>query len=291
MNSYSFDFLLKKAEKYARDTIKATNEYLHTSTTEILKFTKTFLVEMNRSGIHGVAPSQKLCEAMLQTEITIDVRDFKLPYDPFVVRLPSNENNFTYGVVRLIDKEFHLFLMDNGIINLFNSISNPNDPLLQKDGPLWDGTLIKIPLDDNIENIFSTENIKKYMSSFHDVPDLVRLCINTILYLNTRKDEEITTRDIDDSIKRIRVIRPEIKIKEYGFIQEIKIKVKKVQVVESEASEDESAPRSPHWRRGHWRTQHFGKGNEKSKLIFIQPVFINPCLFKGDMKDTGAVYK
>lgn len=31
----------------------------------------------------------------------------------------------------------------------------------------------------------------------------------------------------------------------------------------------------PHLRRGHSRHQHYGQGNEKIKMIFIQPVFVN----------------
>ena len=47
----------------------------------------------------------------------------------------------------------------------------------------------------------------------------------------------------------------------------------------------------PHWRRGHWRNQHFGPGNLKLKMIFINPVLVRSDRAVGDLGDTQAQYQ
>ena len=36
-----------------------------------------------------------------------------------------------------------------------------------------------------------------------------------------------------------------------------------------------------HWRRGHWRVQRHGQARKDTKLIFIEPVLINPPTKEG----------
>ncbi len=47
----------------------------------------------------------------------------------------------------------------------------------------------------------------------------------------------------------------------------------------------------PHWRSGHWRNQHHGPGNQRTKLIFINPVLVRSDRAVGDLADSLAVYE
>lgn len=236
------------------------------------------LLEMGKIGIHGISPTPNMCRAMAHTEITINGDMFKLPFNPFIIKLPLNDYGFNHSIIRVIDNELKIMLLDDKLPLIY----------LAHVPKLWDAIICSFPLNGDLTNLFSNENICKYSSKVRDLSGLIKISVNTILYMNTKKPEEITERNVDDSIKKIRVVKPETKIKEYGFIQDITIRTKNIDVSEAGNSEIKM---SPHWRRGHWRTQHFGVGREKLKLIFIAPVFINPGLFKGDMSNTGANYK
>jgi hypothetical protein len=47
---------------------------------------------------------------------------------------------------------------------------------------------------------------------------------------------------------------------------------------------------SPHWRRGHWRHQHYGPGNGKVRLAFLQPQLIRKDRLVGNPADIETTY-
>ena len=263
----------------------------------------------NRTGIHGMAPSHDLCEMFKHTEITVGAEYFKLPYEIFVIKLSDNALNFDYVILNMGPNDEHLqfFFANKGFFNTIGGSATQHATYLTEFFPLAFHAKLKDMSDNlrilmdgkesDLENVFSTKVMKMNLQFdegheiFEDlVIDLIRISINCVLYLNSRKPEETVVRK-ETPAKNKPVLRPDIEMNEYGFVQQIKIKtVNKVYGEDGEAVPSGTIM-TPHWRRGHWRTQHHGEGNKLTKQVFIQPVFINPSYFKGDKSDTGVSYK
>lgn len=260
----------------------------------------------SRNGIHGMTPSHDLCEMFKNTDITVDAEYFKLPYQVFVIKLPDNAFNFHYVILNMSpnDEGLQLFFTGKGIFNVMSGNSSQHTNYLLVNFPLVYDLKIRNFLDtlghmmghegSKLESLFSSKYIKLNLKFdegheiFEDaVIDLIRISINSIFYLNSKKPEEIVVRK-EAPTKNKPVLRPDIEMNEYSLAQQIKIKKIDKQY---EKGEGKGSPVTPHWRRGHWRTQHHGQGNKEVKQIFIQPVYINLTYFKGDKADTGTSYE
>jgi len=107
---------------------------------------------------------------------------------------------------------------------------------------------------------------KKTKECFFNIGQLIRYFL--LVMLATKNADKTTVRNTLSSPKH----RVRKDAKHYYETTTIKIG----QITENyQLNGGSGGTKRPHMRRGHIRTQHYGKNNEETKRIFIQPVFVN----------------
>ena len=127
-----------------------------------------------------------------------------------------------------------------------------------------DGRLMGDPLSPQQVDIYRT---------------LITHFAKVLLYINSEQvvREQIKERsELEERIRKVKAGKRKKLERKFSRTYDRIVIGSKQQGLHVENSPSESRTTKTHWRRGHFRQQRYGEGYSKSKLIWIEPVLVNP---------------
>lgn len=254
------------------------------------------------TGQKSLLLSQALCEAFENTEVTVQFREYRQPYETMVVELPA-----TYAESKMVE----------GLADYPTCIAIHHDEaedILMLDLVLRNASasycLPYLPEDD-IDDCIQRLQLRNAPSGFDGETEnrrlvpFFRIALNAMLAMTYGTDgNKVTVTKLPRQTKKAIQKRAAGKDKFIAHRARLRLAAlptcfqfdQKIKAFDEQPPSPQSpstnsgSPKKPHWRKGHWRQQAVGQGRAERELRWIRPMLIRADRFGGDLKDTKTTY-
>lgn len=245
-------------------------------------------------------------EALINTDLNIEMQDYDQPFDTVVMQLPDDfcKNNIVSPQIdpndaslpKTTEPDFLVIHHDKELHTIIFALFYKEDISIKVGFALKPGTIIDNALRENLGREFADSlgigDQEKIL-----LEDLIRAAMNYCLLVGEvgHKKIEAINKDYERKLTKKAAEGDQKAIKELRQRPVYHTLEQKVQLYQVKYQHDRSQTTGqtvrPHHRRGHYRFQRFGSGLVDRKRIRIAPIFVNADLFLGKKSNTSVIYK